>query len=387
MTHQPHPSIARDLVELVSEHGFEGMAQIMQQLVNECMLIERQDFLGVGPYERSEERNGQANGFKPKRLKTRVGQLELSVPQVRGAKFYPTALEKGSRSERALTAALAEMYVQGVSTRRVTKIVEELCGCEVSSSDVSRATALLDEEFEQWRNQPLGEMKYLIVDARYEKIRENGCLVDCAVLVAFGVDADGYRRVLGVSVSQSEAEAHWRAFFKSLIERGLHGLELIVSDAHGGIAEARKACFAGVPWQRCQFHLMKNAFSHVPKSMDSGEVAEDIKSVFDAADLDAAQAQLGRVVRKYQDSAPKLATWMEENIPEGLTVFRLPASHRKRLRTSNAIERLNQELKRRTRVAGVFPNEASLLRLVTAILVEQSEEWETGKRYVTFEAK
>lgn len=233
-----------------------------------------------------------ANGFKPKRLQTRVGELELSVPQVRGAKFYPTALEKGSRSERALTVALAEMYVQGVSTRRVSKIVEELCGFEVSSSDVSRATALLDEEFQQWRNRQIGEIKYLIVDARYEKIRENGCIVDCAVFVAIGVDAEGRRQVLGVSVSQSEAEVHWREFFKSLIERGLHGLELIVSDAHGGIAEARKACFAGVLWQRCQFHLIKNAFAHVPKQMDSNEVAEDIKGIFNAADSDAAQDNL-----------------------------------------------------------------------------------------------
>lgn len=387
MTHQLHPSVLSEAVELLSEHGFDGMAQIMQRLVNECMVIERQEALGVGPYQRGEARNGQANGFKPKRLKTRVGELELSVPQVRGAKFYPTALEKGSRSERALTAALAEMYVQGVSTRRVSKIVEELCGCEVSSNDVSRAAELLDEELQQWRNQPIDEIKYLIIDARYEKIRQNGCLVDCAVFVAIGVDAEGYRRVLGVSVSQSEAEVHWREFFKSLIARGMHGLELIVSDAHGGIAEARKACFAGVPWQRCQFHLMQNAFQHVPKSVDSGEVADDLKTVFDAADAEAAQAQLDRVVRKYQKPAPKLATWMEENIPEGFAVLRLPASHRRRLRTTNAIERLNKELKRRTRVASVFPNEASLLRLVTAILVEQSEDWETGKRYVTFEAK
>jgi putative transposase len=387
MTHQLHPSVGREVVELLAEHGFDGMAQVMQELINECMLLERQAHLGVGPYQRGEARNGRANGFKPKRMKTRVGELELSIPQVRDSDFYPSALEKGNRTERALTNALAEMYVQGVSTRKVTKIVEELCGCEVSSSDVSRAAALLDEELEQWRNQPIGQMKYLIVDARYEKIREGGCIVDCAVFVAIGVDPEGHRRVLGVSVSLSEAEAHWREFFKSLLERGLHGVELISSDAQAGMAEARKACFAGVPWQRCQFHLMKNALSHIPKHVDSGEVMEDIKSVFDAADADAAREQLGRVVRKHQASAPKLAAWMEANLPEGLTVFRLPASHRKRMRTTNMLERLNRELKRRTRVATLFPNEASLLRLVTAILMEQSEEWETGKRYVTFETK
>ena len=204
-------------------------------------------------------RRGQANGFKPKRLKTRVGELRLAVPQVRNGTFYPTALERGSRSEKALRLALAEMYVQGVSTSKVTKITEELCGCEISSSDVSRATVLLDEDLQKWRSCPLGHFKYLILDARYEKIRHGGSLVDCAVLTAIGVDPEGRRSVLGVSVSLSEAEVHWREFFKSLLGRGLHGVVLITSDAHAGLKEARKACFAGVPWQRCRFHLMRNA--------------------------------------------------------------------------------------------------------------------------------
>jgi putative transposase len=384
MTHQAHPTVTREVVQVLAEHGFDGMAQAMQMLINECMKIERQEALGVGPYQRGDERRGQANGFKPKTLKTRIGALELAVPQVRGAKFYPHALERGSRSEKALRLALAEMYVQGVSTSKVTKITEELCGCEISSSDVSRATALLDEELARWRSRPLGAIKYLILDARYEKIRQAGCVVDCAVLVAIGVDAAGHRSVLGVSVSLSEAEVHWREFFKSLLARGLHGVELIASDAHAGLKEARQACFNGVPWQRCQFHLLNNALHHVPRQDMKSEVMDDLRAVFDAADQSSAQEQLQRVVRKYEKSAPKLATWMEENVPESLTVFRLPASHRRRLRTSNMLERLNRELKRRTRVATLFPNEASLLRLVTAVLMEVSEEWETGKRYVTF---
>src|SRR5437763_299293 len=203
MTHQAHPSVIDEVVQALAEQGFDGMAQAMELLVNECMKIERQQALGVGPYQRSDARRGQANGFKPKRLKTRVGPLQLAVPQVRGAKFYPRALERGSRSEKALRLALAEMYVQGVSTRKVSQITEELCGCEISSSDVSRATALLDDEFEQWRRRPLGLMKYLILDARYEKVRHGGRVVDCAVLVAIGVDAAGRRSVLGVSVSLS----------------------------------------------------------------------------------------------------------------------------------------------------------------------------------------
>ena len=387
MTHQIHPTVSRDVVQLLAENGFDGMAEAMRLMLNECMKIERQQALGVGPYQRGEARNGQANGFKPRSIKTRIGPIELAVPQVRGAKFYPRALERGSRSERALCLALAEMYVQGVSTRKVSKITEELCGCEISSSDVSRATALLDKEFEQWRTRPLGLIKYLILDARYEKVRHGGRVVDCAVLVAIGVDAEGHRSILGVSVSLSEAEVHWRAFFKSLLARGLHGVEMICSDAHAGLKEARRACFHGVPWQRCQFHLMHNALAHVPRQEMKREAMDDLKSVLDAADQRTATEQLARVVRKYQSSAPALAAWMEENVPESLAVFALPASHRRRLRTTNVLERLNRELKRRTRVATLFPNEASLLRLVTGVLIEISDEWETTKRYVTFETK
>src|SRR5438477_5619615 len=253
MTHQPYPNVTRQVVQLLSEQGFEGMAEAMVRLLNECMKIERQQALGVGPYQRGEARHGQANGFKPKTVKTRIGPLALAVPQVRGAKFYPRALERGSRSEKALRLALAEMYVQGVSTSKVTRITEELCGCEISSSDVSRATALLDEDLQKWRSRPLSQVKYLILDARYEKVRHGGSIVDSSVLLAIGVDAEGRRSVLGVSVSLSEAEVHWRELFKSLIERGLHGIELVTSDAHAGLAEARKACFPGVPWQRCRF--------------------------------------------------------------------------------------------------------------------------------------
>jgi transposase-like protein len=384
MTHPLHPSAIREAVQVLADNGFDGMAQAMELLLNECMKVERQQALGVGPYQRGEARRGQANGFKPKQLKTRVGPLSLQVPQVRGASFYPKALERGSRSEKALRLALAEMYVQGVSTRKVSQITEELCGCEISSSDVSRATALLDEELAKWRNRPLGCVKYLILDARYEKVREAGCVRDCALLTAIGIDEAGRRSVLGVSVSLSEAEVHWREFLKSLLSRGLHGLELIVSDAHAGLKEARQACLGSVPWQRCQFHLLHNTLSHIPKEELKREVIADVQGVLDAPDLPAAEERLARVVRKYEKTAPKLAVWLEANVPESLTVLRLPPSHRRRLRTTNMLERLNRELKRRTRVATLFPNDASLLRLATAVLVEISEEWETGKRYVTF---
>jgi putative transposase len=248
---------------------------------------------------------------------------------------------------------------------------------------VSRAAKVLDEELTAWRERPLGAVPYVIIDARYEKVRHGGSVRDCAVLIAIGVLADGKRSVLGVSVSLSEAEIHWREFLKSLIDRGLHGIQLIASDDHAGLKQARRACFPGIAWQRCQFHLMQNAMHYVPKVSMRTEVAEDLRGVLNAPDRHEADRLLSQLVTKYEQSAPDLSAWMETNIPEGLTVFDFPSSHRRRLRTTNMLERLNQEIKRRTRVATLFPNEASLLRLVSAILSETSEDWETGKTYLT----
>lgn len=383
MTQPNHESTPFDLMlQVLDENGFGGMAHAIEILVNEAMKIERAQVLGAQPYERTSERRGYANGYKPKMLATRVGKIELQVPQTRGVEFYPKSLERGVRSERALKLAVAEMYIQGVSTRKVTKITEELCGLDISSSQVSRAAKLLDEELDAWRTRPLGKVSCLLIDARYEKVRHGGSVIDCAVLVATGVLPDGKRTVLGVSVSLSEAEVHWREFFASLVERGLHGVEIITSDAHEGLKAARKAVFPGVPWQRCQFHLQQNARQYVPKVEMRSEVADDIRGVFNATDRDDAERLLKKTVEKYSKSAPKLADWMERAIPEGLTVFARPASQRKRLRTSNMPERLNEEIRRRTRVATLFPNEASLLRLVTAILAETDDQWQTGKTYL-----
>jgi transposase-like protein len=310
----------------------------------------------------------------------------VAVPQTRGVEFYPSALEKGVRSERALKLAVAEMYVQGVSTRKVAAITEQLCGLEVTSSQVSRAAEALDEELEKWRARPLGETPYLILDARYEKVRHGGQVVSCAVLVAIGIDTQGKRSVLGVSVSLSEAEAHWRDFLASLQARGLHGVKLVVSDAHAGLREALAARLTGVPWQRCQFHLAKNALAYVPRPSMQPEVSASLRAIFDAPDRSEADRQLDLAVKKYRAVAPKLAEWLEANVPEGLTVFALPPGHRRRLRTSNMLERLNEEIRRRTRVAGLSPNEGSALRLVSAVLMEISEGWESGRNYLTMGA-
>src|SRR4051812_41696595 len=289
-------------------------------LINSAMLAERQHFLNVGPYERSNDRTAHANGFKPKTVLTRQGQITFEVPQVREGGFYPHSLEKGLRSERALKLALAEMYIQGVSTRKVAAITEQLCGAEVSSSQVSAASAQLDPLLEAWRNRRLGEIPYLFVDARYEKVRADKQVLDAAVLIASGVDRAGKRQILGVSVALSEAEVHWRTFFSKLVERGLSGVQLIISDNHAGLGAARKAVFGGIPWQRCQFHLQQNAGAYVPKVEMRMEVAADIRSIFNANDRQAAESRLKQLVEKYQSSASKLASWMEENIGQGLTI-------------------------------------------------------------------
>jgi transposase-like protein len=388
MTHPTHPELLNTILQLLTDQGSQGFAEGLRLLVNEAMLRERSQALQAQPYERAEARKGHANGFKDKTLTTRLGDITFDVPQVRpGLEFYPSSLEKGIRSEQALKLALAEMYVQGVSTRKVAAIVEQLCGSSVSSTQVSKCAAKLDIELNAWRNRPLGSFPYLVIDARYEKVRHGGCLVDCAVLIALGIDLEGKRTILGVSVALSEAEAHWRQFLLSLQQRGLQGVCCIVSDDHAGLGAARAAVFPSVPWQRCQFHLQKNAQAYVPRLELRAQVAEDIRSVFNSPDRASAQARLKTIVAKYVSNAPKLAAWMDENLPQGFTIFSLPNAHQRKLRTSNALERVNQELKRRTRVASLFPNEASVLRLITALLVEISEQWEIGKIYLNMKSQ
>jgi putative transposase len=345
--------------------------------------------LNAMPSQRCEERTGYANGFKPLGLNTSMDKLRLSMPQVRDTEepFRTSLLEKGSRSERALKASIAEMYIQGVSTHKVTKILEPMCGLSLSSSQVSKLTAELDGEFEKWRTSPLPEISYLLLDATYKKVRLDGAVSDCAVLVVSGVRRDGGKRmILGVSCAISEAEVHWREALQNIKQRGIGIPDLVTSDAHEGLKEALKSTLNVTPWQRCQFHLQKNAQSYVPKEAMKKEVAADIRNIFNSPDLAHAQLLLDEVVEKYAKTAAQLSTWMENNIPEGFTVFSLPENVRKRLRTSNMCENINSQISRRTRVVGLFPNEASLLRLVTAVLMEISEGWETGKTYLKTEA-
>lgn len=381
MTHQTDYNHSANTLDELTRQGLDAIPELMRVLLNNIMQVERSKYLQAGEYERTADRKGHDNGYKPKTVRTRMGEITFAVPQVREGGFYPSALEKGLRSERALVATLAEMYVQGVSTRKVKAITEELCGIEVSAMQVSRATAQLDAVLQEWRERPLREITYLYVDARYEKVREAGQVRDAAVLVAAGISPAGERQVLGVSVSLSEHETHWKAFLQGLKDRGMQGVQLVISDDHAGLGAARRAVLGSVPWQRCQFHLQQNAGAYVPKQAMRMEVAADIRSMFNAPDRKTAEEFLSAAIQKYAVSAPRLSAWLEESLAEGFTVFDFPLEHRRSIRTTNSLERINKEIRRRTRVVGVFPNEASCLRLVSALLMEISEEWQIGKRY------
>lgn len=385
MTYRNDFTLPAELMEQVAEQGLEILPELIRIVVNAAMQAERSEYLQAEHYQHTPERTGHANGYKAKTLRTRIGDITFAVPQVREGGFYPQALEKGLRSERALTLALAEMYVQGVSTRKVKAITEELCGVSITSSAVSQAASQLDGELAKWRERPLGEYPFLFLDAYYEQVREDGHIRDLAVLSAVGVNPAGKREILGVSVALSEHEVHWRAFLESLKQRGLGGIQLITSDNHAGLRAARKAVFGGIPWQRCQFHLQQNAQAYVPRKDMLAEVASDIRTIFDAPDRTTADAYLAKTLEKYSKTASRLSEWMATNIPEGLTVFAFPAAFRKQLRTTNGLERLHREVRRRARVVSIFPNSASCLRLVSAILAEMSEEWLTGRTYINFE--
>ena len=371
------------LLEQLLAHGPECMAEVFTSLFNIAMRLERERFLGAGHYERNPERRGYSNGFKSKMLDTPAGTVTLAVPKTAGTEepFYPASLERGRRSSRAVMLAVAEMYVKGVATRDVEAVLSEFGLEGLSSTQVSRAAKMLDGELEAWRNRPLGTFRHLFLDARYEKQRDGGVVRDAAVFSAIGIDPDGRRRVLGVSTDPSEAEVHWRTFLDSLISRGLRGVVSITSDDHAGLGAARKAVLPGALWQRCQFHLAQNAIHHAPSVPIRKRIGSELRRIWNAPNRVAAEDELKRLVATYRDKAERLAAWLELNIPEGLTVFEFPEHTRRRLRTANPIERsIQQEIKRRTANVRVFPNRDSLVRLVTAILVEIDEEWAASSR-------
>ncbi len=389
MTQPDYSNLYEVVMEQLIQHGPQAFRDVITAMMNQAMQIERSQFLGAAPHERSNDRQGHANGFKPKLVDTTLGTLNLSIPKTRNhgeSGFYPQCLEQGRRSERALMLCVAKMYISGVSTRRVEKVLD-LFGIEkISSTQVSRATALLDDALSVWRDRALGEIRYLVLDARYERVRMDHEVVDAAVLSAVGILPDGRRSVLGVQIATSEAEINWREFLQSLVKRGMHGIIYIASDDHAGLKAARRAVFPGVPWQRCQFHLAQNAINHAPTAKVRSRIGGELRSVWNATDEASARAQLEQLAARYESDYSKLSQWLLDNVPEGLTVFNLPESHHRKMRTTNGIERpIQQEIKRRTRIVRVFPNEASLLRLVSAILVEIDDEWSNAdKRYIVW---
>jgi putative transposase len=379
-----HRRLAEEVVQgvLIDDPGF--LKEIVERVLQELLEAEMSEHLGAAPYERTTERKGHRNGHKPRTLRTRVGTLNLLVPQDREGTFSTRLFARYQRNEKALVLALMEMYVEGVSTRRVKDVTEELCGTSFSKSLVSQLAGRLDAELEAWRGRPLEAegYPYLFVDARYEKVRVGHRIVSQGVLVVSGVRrTDGMREILAVEVADTESEATYHELFRSLKARGLRGVELVVSDDHEGLKSAAFRHFQGASWQRCQVHYARNLLGMVGHARRK-ELAEGLRGIFAAPSREVALGLASELAARWRQSHPRVAEHLEEHIEECLTCLAFPESHRRRIRTTNGLERLNQEIKRRTRVVRIFPNREACLRLVTALCVEQSDEWLTGRRYL-----
>jgi putative transposase len=364
---------------LTEDRGLQGLVETVLNQVLEAQITEH---IGAQPYERSVERKAYRNGYRLRTLTTRVGPLVLHVPQVRDGSFSPTLFARYQRSEQALVLALMEMVLNGVSTRKVTAITEELCGTRFSRSTVSQLCTALDTRVHAWNERPLGRHAYpfVIVDALVIKVRRDHAVRATSALMVSGVNADGQRELLGLRLGDSESEGTWTDMFTWLKTRGLHGVELLVSDDHAGLVKAAQRHFQGVLWQRCQVHLQRNVLGRTPKHLRA-QMAAGVRHIFQAADLPTARTAFAAVAAALEGKADRALAVLEEGLEDALTVLVLPEKYRTRLRTTNGMERLNEEIRRRERVIRIFPNEASALRLIGALLAEQHEVWSTGKRY------
>ena len=363
--------------------GDSQLAHLLEAILNQVLEAQMTHHLQAERYERSEERQGYRNGYKPRQLTTRVGTLTLSVPQVREGGFSPELFARYQRSEQALILTLMEMVVNGVSTRKVARITEELCGTSFAKSTVSDLCKRLDPLVEAWNERDLSSLCYpfVLVDALVVKVRENERVRARSALVATGVNERGYREILGMQLGESESQESWAEFFIWLQGRGLHGVDLVVSDHHGGLVQAVRVQFQGATWQRCQMHLSANISDATPKALQE-ELHARIRTLFEAPDLQTARILLAQVIADYEQRAPAAIATLERGFDDATAVLALPLVYRKRLRTTNVQERLNEELRRRERVIRIFPNRASVLRLLGAVLLEQDEQWSTGRRYV-----
>jgi putative transposase len=357
----------------------------VEALVQAALEAEMTEAIGAAKGERSETRLSYRSGYYSRSLITRVGRLELRVPQDRMGRFSTELFERYQRSEKALVGTLAEMYVQGVSTRKVKAVTEVLCGHGFSASSISAINKSLDESLKAFAERRLGEnYPYLILDARYEKVREAGVIVSQAVLVAVAVDEDGRRQILAVELANRESRSSWREFLSRLKERGLAGVEFVVSDDHPGLKQAIREVLPEAAWQRCYVHFLRNALDYVPRKVDD-DCLQELRWFYDRRDLAEARRDIAQWLAKWQGKYPRLCNWVEDNIEETLTYYRLPLQHHKHMKSTNMLERLNQELKRRTHVVRIFPNAESCLRLVRALAVETHENWLEAIRYLNMD--
>ena len=373
-----------DLHQLFNQD--QGMAKLVERVLNKVLEAEVAEQLQAKPYERCEERQGYRNGYRERGLKTRVGALKLAVPRTRDGHFSTELFSRYQRSEQALVLALMEMVINGVSTRKVKRVTEELCGIGFSKSTVSELCKALDPVVTDWNERELNEKAYpfVVVDAMYIKIRKEGRVHSQGALIAIGVNEEGYREILGLKIGDSESEATWSDFLVWLKGRGLKGIELITSDDHGGLVKAIRRHMQGVSWQRCQTHFKRNILDSCPKALQ-GELKARLKLLFDAPDMITARKLLTGVLADFSEKAPKAMQCLESGFDDATAVMALPAPYRKRLRSTNILERLNQEVRRRERVIRIFPNRESAMRLLGALLMEQDEIWSTGRLYFNME--
>jgi putative transposase len=384
MTRKKNTAKQLNLKEVFAEQE-DFLRGLIQQVVQQVLEAEMDEAVGAQKSERTPDRLGYRSGYYSRTLMTRVGKLELRVPQDRQGRFRTDVFERYQRSEKALVGALAEMYVQGVSTRKVKAITEELCGHEFSASTISRINQSLDEELEKFAGRQLEEeYPYLILDARYEKVRDEGVIRSQAVLVAIGINWDGRRCVLAVELANRESQSSWKQFLEGLRKRGLNGVLFVASDDHVGLRKAIREVLPEAAWQRCYVHFLRNALDYLPRKADDDCLME-LRWIYDRRNLEEARRDLTAWLAKWGSRYPKLCAWVEEYIEETLTFYRLPGQHHKHMKSTNLLERLNEELKRRTLVVRIFPNGASCLRLIRALAVEMHENWIEATRYLNMD--
>jgi putative transposase len=359
----------------------EAFSKLLEEIFNQVLLSQSTEQIGAQPYERTEDRTAYRNGFRARQLTTRVGTLTLRVPRHRNGHFSTELFARYQRSEQALVLAMMEMVINGVSTRKVEQITEELCGKKFSKSTVSALCKNLDPMVEAFRTRPLHcHYPFLMVDAIYVKVRENGRIQSRGLLIAIAVNEEGHREIIGFQLANSESESSWGELFSSLKDRGLKNVDLVTSDDHKGLVNAVRRHFQGTSWQRCQTHFSRNMLDHTPKALQP-EVKEELRRLYESVDLESARKVRDQIIKTYESKAPKATALLDEAFDDITAVLALPLKYRKRLRTTNGVERLNQEIRRRERVIRIFPNSASVIRLMGALLMEHDEKWQTGRKY------